>query len=102
MDLKKIIDNKKFWATVNSLFNEIDSSECIYIEENGKVISNDKEIARIFDKFFVKIVPNLGINTNHDFLINAEYQKHSQLNYLHRLLILLFLFNMFQRKMLLE
>ena len=102
MDLKNIIDNKKFWATVNSLFNEIDSSECIYIQENGKVISNDKETARIFDKFFIKIVPNLGINTNHDFLINAEYQKHSQSDYLQRLLILFFLFNMFQRKKLLE
>ena len=30
-------------------------------------------MARVFNKFFVNIVPNFGVNTNHDFLVNAEY-----------------------------
>ena len=76
LDLKDITDNKKFWATVKPLFsNKIKSTEYITLEENGKIISNDKELARIFNKFFVNIVPNLGINTNHSFLINTDNEN---------------------------
>ena len=73
LDLKDITDSKKFWATVKPLFSsKIKSTEYITLEENGKIISNDKELARIFNGFFVNIVPNLGINTNHSFLINTD------------------------------
>ena len=59
LDLKDITDSKKFWATVKPLFsNKIKSTEYITLEENGKNISNDKELAGIFNKFFVNIVPN--------------------------------------------
>ena len=72
LDLKKITDNKKFWSAVKPLFNKIESTECINIQEDGKIIGNDKEITRIFHELFVKIAPSLGINANHNFLINAE------------------------------
>ena len=73
MDLKDINHSKKFWATVKPLFsNKIKSTEYIKIEENGRIISNDKELAGIFDNFFVNIIPNLGININHSFLMNTE------------------------------
>ena len=76
LDLKEITDSKKFWATVKPLFsNKIKSTEYITLEENGKVISNDKELARIFNEFFVNTVPNLGINTNHSFLINTDNEN---------------------------
>ena len=76
MDLKDITDNKKFWATVKPLFsNKIKSTEYILLEENGKIIRNDKELARIFNEFFVNIVPNLGLNTNHSFLINTDHES---------------------------
>ena len=76
LDLKDITDSKKFWATVKSLFsNKIKSTEYITLEENGKIISNDKELARIFNEFFVNIVPNLDINTNHSFLINTDNES---------------------------
>ena len=72
LDLKDITDSKKFWATVKPLFSsKIKSTEHITLEENGKIISNDKKFARIFNEFFVNIVPNLGIKTNHSFLINT-------------------------------
>ena len=59
LDLKDITDSKKFWATVKPLFsNKIKSTEYITLEENGKNISNGKELAGIFNKFFVNIVPN--------------------------------------------
>ena len=76
LDLKNITDSKKFWDTVKPLFsNKIKSTEYITLEENGKIISNDKELARIFNEFFVSIVPNLGINTNHSFLINTNNEN---------------------------
>ena len=76
LDLKDITDSKKFRATVKPLFsNKIKSTKYITLEENGKIISNDKELARIFNKFFVNIVPNLGINTNHSFLINTDNEN---------------------------
>ena len=76
LDLKDITDSKKFWPTVKPLFsNKIKSTEYITLEENGTIISNDKELARIFNEFFVNIVPNLGINTNQSFLINTDNEN---------------------------
>ena len=76
LDLKDITDGKKFWATAKSLFsNKIKSTEYITLEENGKIISNDKELARIFNEFFVNIVPNLGINTN-SFVIITDNENN--------------------------
>ena len=40
--------------------------------KNLKIIINSKELAGIFNELFVNIIPNLGINTNHNFLINME------------------------------
>ena len=36
---------------------------------------NSKELAGIFNELFVNIIPNLGINTNHNFLINMENEN---------------------------
>ena len=51
--------------------NKIKSTEYITLEENGKIIS----YGRIFNEFFVNLVPNLGINTNHSFLINTDNEN---------------------------
>ena len=32
------------------------------------MVKDEKEVANIFNDLFVNIVPNLGINTKHDFL----------------------------------
>ena len=37
------------------------------LDENGKLARDEKEVANIFH-FFVNTVPNLGMNTEHDFL----------------------------------
>ena len=62
LNLKDITYSKKYLVTIKPLFsNKINSTEYITFEENGKLISNDKERARIFNECFVNIVPNLGI-----------------------------------------
>ena len=52
LDLKDITDSKKFWATAEPLFsNKTKWTENVTIEESGKIISNDKELASILTKF---------------------------------------------------
>ena len=40
-----------------------------------KLEANDKKLAGIFNEIFVNIIPNLGINTNHNFLINTDNEN---------------------------
>ena len=70
LDLKDINDNKKFWATVKPFFsNKIKSAENIYLDESGEIIRNEKEVANVFNKYFVNIVPNIiGLTNNHNLL----------------------------------
>ena len=50
--------------------------ENITLDENGKLIIDEKEVSNIFIDFFVNMVPNLWINTEHDFL-NTSYISHN-------------------------
>ena len=52
LDLKDITNSKKFWAKVKCLFsNKLKSTEYITLEENGKIIGNDKELAILLTNF---------------------------------------------------
>ena len=76
LDLNNICDNKKFWTTVKPLFsNKIKSVENIVLSENGVLIKNEEKVANIFNNFFVNIVPNLGIKTQHEFLNTTDNSK---------------------------
>ena len=67
LDLNDINDDKKFWTSVKPLFcKKTKSVENITLDDNGKLVRNEKEVANIFNVFFVNIVPNM--NTEHDFL----------------------------------
>ena len=69
LDLNNVCDNKTFWATFKSLFsNKIKSVENIVLSENGVLIKDEEKVANIFNNFFVNLVPNLGIKTQHEFL----------------------------------
>ena len=50
--------------------NEIKSAENIYLDESGEIIRNEKEVANLFNKYFVNIVPNIMDITNHHNLLN--------------------------------
>ena len=77
LDLNDINDNKKFWTTVKPLFcSKIKSVENITLNENGKLVRDEKEVANIFNDFFVIIVPNSGIDTERDFL-NTRNISHN-------------------------
>ena len=53
-------------------FNKIKSAENITLDENGKLVRDEKKVTDIILEFFVNIVPSLGINTEHDFLNTAN------------------------------
>ena len=78
---RDITDNKTFWKTVKPLFTDKIQTKfkITLIEKNivsgegqeqivsEKVISEDQTVAEVFNKFFINIVPNLKIPTNHNY-----------------------------------
>ena len=73
LDLKDINDNKKFWATVKPLFsNKIKLAENIFLDEPVEIIINEVKVANVFNKYFVNMVPSMGITNNHSFLSNTN------------------------------
>ena len=79
-----ITDNKTFWKTVKPLLTDKvkTKSKITLIEKRCKenstehfeeVISDEKKVAETFNNFFVNIVPNLKIPTNHNH--NTDFQK---------------------------
>ena len=87
---RDITDNKTFWKTVKPLFTDKiqTKSKITLIEKkvvsgvgqgqiaSEKVIPKDQVVAEVFNKFFINIVPNLKIPTNHnydtDFLVTND------------------------------
>ena len=54
LDLNDINDNKKFWTTVKPLFSKkLKSVENITLDENGKLIRDEKEVAFLFIMIFL-------------------------------------------------
>ena len=53
LDTKNTADNKKFWGTVKTLSpNKIRSNTYITLNEDGKLMKNERQIANIFNTFF--------------------------------------------------
>ena len=100
-----ITDNKTFWKTVKPFFTDKikTKSKITLIEKNivsqegeekivsEKIITEDQALAEVFNKFFINIVPNLKISTDHgydndfiatdDQVINAvnKFRNHSSI-----------------------
>ena len=73
LHVKKITDNKKFWKTVKPCFSDkyIKAEKITLIEEEN-IVSDDKEVAKIFCEFFGNIVKNLDIAMPTQFLQYSE------------------------------
>ena len=53
-----------FWKNVKTLSsNKVKAKPTVRLIENDKMIDNKIKIAKIFNKYFVSIVKNLGILT---------------------------------------
>ena len=76
-----ITDNKTFWKTVKPFFTDkiktkskITLIEKKIVSQEGqeeivseKIITEDQAVAEVFNKFFINIVPNLKISTDHGY-----------------------------------
>ena len=68
------INNKKFWATVKPLFlNKIKTAENIFLDESGEIIRNEVQVASVFNKYFLNMLPSVDITNNHIFLSNTNF-----------------------------
>ena len=69
LDVKKITDNKRFWKTVKPSFSDkYIKAEKITLIEKDNIVSDDKEISKIFCDFFGDIVKNLNIELPNELL----------------------------------
>ena len=92
-----ITDNKTFWKTVKPFFTDKikTKSKITLIEKNivsqegqekivsEKIITEDQAVAEVFNKFFINIVPNLKISTDHGYdndLITTDDQVTNAVN----------------------
>ena len=72
LDTKNFTDNKKIWNTVKPLFsNSNGGSQKITLVNGDQIISNDDEIAKTFNEFFIDSVKSLNINGNVDIINNV-------------------------------
>ena len=77
-NVKRVTDNKQFWKTVKQcLTDKTLKSDGITLTEYEKVVSKERELAKIFNEYFSNIVPNLdiqlspSITLHHDPMLNA-------------------------------
>ena len=62
ISLSEILDNKKFWKTVDSLFgNKVKTNQKINLIGKNALVTSDEQIVKIFKECFGKIVPKLNI-----------------------------------------
>ena len=67
LNKKNVTDNRKFWKTVKPvLSNKFVNNEKITLVDNEKIITNDKEVAKVLNEFFSNIIKTLNIpNKDH-------------------------------------
>ena len=69
IDTSKITDNKTFWKTVKPLFsNKTISSDKMTLIKDDNIISENKDIAEIFNKFFANIVKDMNITMDQTYI----------------------------------
>ena len=70
LDAKNITNNKKLWGTMKPLFsNKVRSNIYISLNEGGKLIKNDYQIANIFNAFLLKLFQTLALNLIKDIYV---------------------------------
>ena len=79
LNVKDIVDNKKFWKAVKSFFSDKSNNfENISLIENGNLLTDDFEIAETFNKYFQNLVPKLNLKVASKLPLAAtyKYQNH--------------------------
>ena len=94
LDIKNLIDSRKFWGTLIPFFsNKVRSNDHIKLNGNDLLIRNEYKIANTFHTFFVNKSPNLVLyEIDQQYLSNVsnishpvekaikKYQKHPNIS----------------------
>ena len=79
LDTKIFESNKKFWQRVKPLFSEKTIlKQSIRLKENGKMISDKKEVAEILNNYYMESVENLEVERylpNNNITIDENLDK---------------------------
>ena len=73
VDVKKIVDNKRFWQTVKPFSdkNKV-KNKITLIDDKTKIVSDNNLVAETFNKFFANIIPWLGLQCKDDLIASVE------------------------------
>ena len=62
LNVKDVVDNKKFWKTIKSFFSDKSNNfENTSLIEKGNLLTDDFEIAETFNKYLQNLVSNLDL-----------------------------------------
>ena len=62
LNVKDVVDNKKFWKTIKSFFSDKSNNfENISLIEKGNLLTDDFKTAETFNEYFQNLVPNLDL-----------------------------------------
>ena len=82
LDIKHLVDNRKFWKSVKPLFSDqIQAPSKIALFENEVLVTDDKEVAEIFNEYFVNITDSLGIIQTKDSLQEIDGTSGDRWNF---------------------
>ena len=74
LDIRKVTENRRFWETMKPLFSEkTDSREINNLLIDGKIVSEDGEIAENLNNYFANAVKSLEIQENRYLLIDTKH-----------------------------
>ena len=63
MNTKRVVDNKKFRKTVKSTFSDKSNNfESITLVQNASIVSDENEVANIFDEYFGNLAEDLNLH----------------------------------------
>ena len=67
LNVKNVVDNQTFWKTVKPYFSDKGSnSRRITLLENDSILTDDKDIAKNMNNFFINITKNLNLKPYKD------------------------------------
>ena len=69
--------SKDFWPTIKPFLSKKGSKDdpTILLNENGKIISDQKEVCDVFNDFFVNVAKDIGSNCDNDFTEHPSILK---------------------------
>ena len=73
LNVKDVVDHKKFWKTIKSFFSDKSSNfKNLSLIENGNLLTDDFEITETFNKYFQNLVLNLDLKVPSNLLCQTS------------------------------